>query len=798
MSVILIAENILEEGDFASATEQEGEHIGQPEPNSANTGNFRLLSKGGIADFSFNGTTEAGTNATTIIDATLNAFGDDYFIGGTVTMTSGAESGNTRAVSDFAQVTGTLTVAAFGGAPGVGETFTLIVAFSTRDFRLELIGSGDAGNATFKWSHNGGTTYFGRDNPNQADWLARAEIYNASNLPGVITQASNGNVVCIYRQSADDTLYRTISTDLGLTWGAASQIDAMGGISPHALITLSSGRLYLLLGLTAMYSDDNGSTWTSKFSLGVSLKDIIEHPNGNLIGTNDGGNNIYIAISSDRGVTFTTYITVTTAANDQQHGVLAIAENGDMVCVYDTDEDAAGQVELKCKISADGGVTWGTAINVINYPGQNVEYPVIIKDIDGRLFVAAKEVTADQKIVFTSSADNGATWAAKADLKSVVGADLYNPDFCLLDGHLIFCLYTDWTNSDLDFVRRGIWETYSANACPCAIEVIPQHLICEVSIVWHGGAGDATDDWQFEAEYDYSMVNLIEDSPSQPWRSEQDNIVCNVAFDVGVNERFYATGVAYFGCNVRTLNFQMSANNFGATPVNEAISFDLCTGIVDAVDGNVIQDTSLMADYRDHELAGRYYLRMTAGVDNGVTWLIKDNVGDYIFLDTTAAIGVLATDTFAIFQKCISDTFTGGLYRYFRNNITAQHTAENYYQLGTMIVGKVITLTQAFSVGHSKDHVYDIEMLRTPHGGMIPIRGSDRKRRFNLSWNVVQTTRQEITALLDYVQGKNIALIPDSANMKDCYLVKLIGDARQTHIQGTIYKLGSITFEEIL
>ena len=86
MTPKIIAENILDEDDFSSATEQEGERIGQPVPAAANVGSFRLLSKGDIADFSYSGTVtgDGAADGTTTIDAVLDIYGDDYFIDGTI------------------------------------------------------------------------------------------------------------------------------------------------------------------------------------------------------------------------------------------------------------------------------------------------------------------------------------------------------------------------------------------------------------------------------------------------------------------------------------------------------------------------------------------------------------------------------------------------------------------------------------------------------------------------------------------------------------------------------------------
>jgi len=222
------------------------------------------------------------------------------------------------------------------------------------------------------------------------------------------------------------------------------------------------------------------------------------------------------------------------------------------------------------------------------------------------------------------------------------------------------------------------------------------------------------------------------------------------------------------------------------------------TGVVDSVTGNAILDTSPLASYQDHEFAGQYYLRMTSGSANGTTWLIRDNAGNYLFMETTAALGISPADTFVIFQKCMAAAVsTTTPYRYAQLDIGAQQTAEDYYQIGTMVAGKTITLSRAWSVGYGKRHHYDIEMLRTPHGGMIPIKGADRKRIFTLNWQAVTTTKDEVMALMDYVEGKNIVLIPDSTDMGDCYLVKLIGDVELRNIVKSKFEM-SLVFEEVL
>lgn len=815
MSVILIAENLLAEDDFSAATEQAGPHIGQPEPDNGNTGSLRLLALDNadneIADFSYNATatSDGAVDGTTVICSNLSMFGNDFFIGATIEITSGAYSGQTRTVSDFTQSTGTPTVSsAFGGQITSGTTFTLSISCATREFKAELTVTGDTGAATFKWSHDGGTTYFGRNNPNQADWLGANEIYGSvdsgTRIPTV--QAKDYALLAFYAEGGSTKQRR--STNGGLTYGSASTI-ASG--SPASVIKLSSGRLLLLILLSGdpniYYSDDNGSTWALRATFGVSYvqnwPSLVEMANGNVLMaySRDSFTNVYGVISDDDFSSWGSVITIASEANYQDQPALGLAANGRVICFYRDDSDVLNDKEIKLAYSDDNGPTWTADVAVADYGGSyDLNNPAIIRDINGDLYCVFQVDTADQKVAFVRSTNNGGAWGSQTDLKSVSAVDLAWPCLCLFDGHEILCSYLDATNSDADITRRGIWEAFSANGCLCPEEALKQRLVCDVGVVWLGYGGITGDKWSFSPEHDFGMSNMIEDSPLKCFRSTQDNIACAIVIDMGANERFFADGAAFFGCNVRTLSFQMNASDsWGSPSVDESVSFDLITGAVDSVDGNLIEDSSLLAGYADHYFkANKHFLRMISGTASGTTWEIRDNAGNYLMMDTTAALtGVSASDTFAIFQAHVSKTFTGGKYRFMRINIAAQHTADDYYQIGVVIAGKGVALTHGFARGYQRDHDYDIEMLRTPHGGTIPIKGADRKRIFQLTWRRSNAGQKELASLLDYVEGKNICLIPDNTDMTNCYLVKLIGGVRQRHVILDRFDV-SILLEEVL
>jgi len=823
MTVKLIAENILDTDMFSSATEEDGEHIGQPEPDSSNEGNLRLLTTGDIQDFTYSGTATGDGSTTTIVDSSLCVYGDDYFIGATITFTDSGNSpvGNTsgsKTITDFAQATGTLTWSGALNSTIAGDTFTLTLSFATRDFEVELINGGDVGDADFKWSHDGGTTYLGRDDPYQADWLALATIVETvanydENLPRMI-EADNGDLVMTYSANGGlGAASAVISSDKGITWGSPISINASS--YNMDLTKQKNGRLLSVVRNVEtdhiiFYSDDNGNTWNelkNLANLGTFVA-ILELHNGSIMVAYDTGSEIHCKLSYDGGLNFGSAIEIAADDNSQLGPALTQAENGNIVCVYYSSEDASpAQYEIKGAYSTDNGATWTSEVDVISTAVK--ECPHVIKDIDGTLYAIGTD-RANDLIKMSKSTNHGVTWthSAAITIKTDTTNDPRNAALCLKSDGDMICVYHGDASNDIHQVRRGMWEAYTgddspptANECPCAIERFKQHLCCGVKLLWQGSAGIAEDKWTFDPEYYYSMANIIDDSPGKPWRSETDNAACNIVIDTGANVRVLIDGVAFFGCNVRTLSFQMNAADaWGGPSVDESVSFDLTTGTVDAVAGRNIQDTSLLANYKDHALKG-YYLRATSGTDSGLTWKILDNVGTWIVLDTESSHNVAAgspADTFVIFQPWIAYTFTNTTpYRYIRISIGAQHTAEDYYQIGMAVMGKAITLSRAYHINFRKSNVYDVKMLRTISGGLNVIKNADRKRKFELEWKDSEDTYNEVIATVDHLDGKNLCLIPDSSALTDCYLVKSIGDIVAEHVKSDEYNF-NLDLEEIL
>jgi len=147
-----------------------------------------------------------------------------------------------------------------------------------------------------------------------------------------------------------------------------------------------------------------------------------------------------------------------TESND--YPVICQAENGDLVCAYVTNVDS-GHLEIKCKVSPDGGATWGSKTEVLGDIGTDFGRPALLKDIDGTLYCAAASPTA---IRFSISYDHGVTWSGARYLHTPANQP-YNPSLCLFEGHDVLCSYYESVaGQPIKTVRRGYWDVYDSES----------------------------------------------------------------------------------------------------------------------------------------------------------------------------------------------------------------------------------------------------------------------------------------------------------------------------------------------
>jgi len=790
---------------FSSATEENGEYIGQPVHGSSNSGYFSPITQGNIVDFSYDGvcTVDGAPGGTTLGDKALAVFGNDYFISGGVTVTDLSEH---QTITDFAVDTvggvsiGIVTFGAFSTRVSDTSAYTLTLPFRSRSFLIELITDtcDDMHDATFKWSHNGGTTYLGRDDPATATWkgpvtIVDSNVKDSSRVP--MAEASNGNMVMLYQDDNDsDKCKCKISSDgHGLSWGTASDVTSSAAV-PYDLIKQASGRLLAIIGSSIYYSDNNGVAWcrmgavpaTGTYSLCEVSREYIVAVRA---ATDTSNAYVYAYQSSNGGKTWGDAVTIDNYQNAEadettKHAFVRAKNDGTIYCVYLSDEDHVDEFDVCYGYSTDDGDTW----SVVRYTSEDANYawPGVFIDID------------DGANFYYSKTDTDTIYFNTNKLLIDTDNDPRMPFICLVHGHYAFCSMQGSQTDIAYFVRRGCWETYSSNACPCADALLPQRLSNKVETIWHGHTAVSGDTYAFSPDYYYSAKNILSNEPGKEWRSENDNVVCKIVFDMGARQKAYVTGVGIFNTNLRSFDFEMDEDSaFGSPEVNETVTTDLVHGAVDdatsAVSGNWIQDASLFnSTYKDHCLAGsdeKHYLRMTSGASSGYTWEVKDNyTGGFIQVDEDANLGggVTKTNTFAIYKDHGCKTFTGNACRYFQLNIPAQRTPEGYYKIGSLVVGIATDLDRGRPSGYSHDYCYNIEMVMTPSGGMFPIKHGPRRRKFGITWDTSDDARRELIAVADYAEGGNVCVLPGGVTT-ECYLMKLVGDITTTNDYGERY-----------
>jgi len=810
---VILTENVLNSDYISSVSEQEGPYATKPVADVSNTGDLTVQTTGTAADEAYSSTTDsAGAgDGTTTICSDFDIFGDDFFIGATMRITSGSANGEEKTVTDFAQSTGTFTHAAFSVQIGSGITFTVTIPISTREFKLEVTGSGDLGDATYKATHNDGTTYLGRDPLNYANWIGDQEVHDdnhATYASPAITTTLSGDIVVMYIDDSESATYCATYNKSDFSW---SKVDTGIGDS-YAIkfvITLNTGRLYCgLYGNRVIYSDDDGATWaerTGLFDSAYYIGDGMQLADGRIaiVAEHASNNEVYLFLASaSDGFNFGDPITVAADTNDQDQPTIAQAANGDILVAYRTDEDSASSFEVKLKKSTNGGVTFGSAIDVVDYSATNYSEPRLFVDVDGNVYCAATKLSTDNIIELTLSTDNGDSFTSGSPLtlKSEGSADIRYPNLTLWKGMEVLCAYADTTNNTVDVCRRGILEVFSAgvNDIPVPIDGTKQRISNGVDVQWLGNGGIDGDIFTFDAAFQYGIANIFIPKPSIHWRSETDGSARYIVLDAGSGNVFNVDIVAFFNCNWMSGDFEMNAtDSWGSPAATTSISFikDYCT--VSVADIPWIYDVAIGTNWSPGELKG-CYARITSGSEVGNVYKIIDNRGDGVLLEGGEGANIAVDDSVIIYSPNSFTTFSArSAYRFARIVIDSQDTYEGYFKIGTVIAGIMTTLNRGWSFNYAENVGMNVAMNKTPYNALNPVITGSPKKTLNLRWNFSKVTRNQVLNVLVACQGRPVVIIPDDEDIDYLYLTYLTSGIKTTHVYDGGFRVNGLTFEEI-
>jgi hypothetical protein len=249
-------------------------------------------------------------------------------------------------------------------------------------------------------------------------------------FPSICKQA-DGKLRMVYRRATahgtqDGALCTITSSDAGATWSGETVIlgggaGTLGGqrnaIQDTHIRKLTSGRLAIafcqwatgtLVGFPTgnlwrgwyIYSDDNGSTWSTPvevtftggsaplFGFGTFLDGFIELADGSLLATcyalNSFGTawDIHVAKSTNGGTTwaYLSHLTGTIGGFNTVETSMAQLANGDAYATFHTEDGTPTDVWQA--ISTDGGATWGTPRQMLVSESNNRTFCMLTNEGD--------------------------------------------------------------------------------------------------------------------------------------------------------------------------------------------------------------------------------------------------------------------------------------------------------------------------------------------------------------------------------------------------------------------------------
>lgn len=279
----------------------------------------------------------------------------------------------------------------------------------------------------------------------------------------------------------------------------------------------------------------------------------------------------------------------------------------------------------------------------------------------------------------------------------------------------------------------------------------PAHLTAGYRLHGVDGPGVSGDTYQTRAAYEYpaSAVNpFVSPSPRRRWRSTLDTVSQDITItglDIGaLNGDVWACYVA--GANWRTATLYRDT---GA--VNKLLDLDLADGLVSLGfnrSRDLVYPTSGSAGssaiyFPEHALSG-------AHVDFGggrVRKVASNTSGAW----TTSATGAYASTRLRLESYDTGDPASGsltlrmprGLFLFagmqstdvVMLRIPAQNTAEGYFELGTLLIGKVRFFGRQYSRGRSLGFVPAYEVTETRSGARQVRALGPTRRTMEIAWD---------------------------------------------------------------
>ena len=268
----------------------------------------------------------------------------------------------------------------------------------------------------FAISTDNGQTFSEPDNISDNDG-------DTSGDPQVAVQGDNVYIVWSDDTPGNNDILFAISTDNGQTFSEPDNISDNDGSSFQPQIAVQGDNVYIVWSddtpsnrdILFAVSTDNGQTFSEPDNIsdndGSSFQPQIAVQGDNVYivwsdGT-PGENDIFFAVSTDNGQTFTTpdNISDNTGSSDG----LQIAVQGDNVYIVWSD-GTPGENDILFAVSTDNGQTFSEPDNISDNDGSSFQ-PQIAVQGDNVYIVWSDDTPGENDILFAVSTDNGQTFS---------------------------------------------------------------------------------------------------------------------------------------------------------------------------------------------------------------------------------------------------------------------------------------------------------------------------------------------------------------------------------------------------
>lgn len=273
-----------------------------------------------------------------------------------------------------------------------------------------------------------------------APWSAPVEVADAYGTAGATVVAPDGTITVASETATG--IVAASSTDAGVTWTDVAMATSGDytfrpavGVTSTGLLAVTwvqelSGTRTILVSV----SSDKGATFSTPVTL-PTVDSYVDDPvvgsstgNGFTIVWNEGFTKLS-SVSTDGGATWSAPAVISQNLNSFSRASLSSSGTNQIVVIFQEFEGITARYSMQSRASSDGGATWGTKVAVgSDWSGSfgNGLYQYVVSPSAGTLVAVWGRGTADGEGLFaTTSTDGGATWAPQFSVGTEAGSLRY-------------------------------------------------------------------------------------------------------------------------------------------------------------------------------------------------------------------------------------------------------------------------------------------------------------------------------------------------------------------------------------